>query len=312
MEIVLDPKEAGLELLAPLEEDLLRQGPLSQDQVREFYENGVVIVPGLLQGDLLHRAMEVRRDLTSFLPNGETYGVAVTEAWRQQPVFQELALRSPLAEAAEQLTPPRERGDGPAKERPLRVLRDAFFSMAPGQRGCGWHVDDSYFWPAKRDGPGPGVNVWVALDEVKVGQGGGLAFAPGSHRPGFLPHRAVIRQPGPYPQTCEMKTLSPESHESLEAIKVCPALQPGDAIVLTRFLFHRGDPFVDASGEPIARYSVRYVPDCTELEGMNSVVKDGQRSFVNVSAVKIGEAGEELGHFPATDVGKTPAASGGA
>jgi len=57
-------------------------------------------------------------------------------------------------------------------------------------------VDDYFVWPTKRDSPGPGLNVWVALDAVEAGAGGGFAYAPGSHRPDFLPQRAVIAPPG--------------------------------------------------------------------------------------------------------------------
>ena len=213
---------AGHELHAPSEADLAREGPLSREQVAEFYESGVVLVRGLLQGDLLDRVLAVRRSVGTMMPNAETYGTVKTEAWREHACFLDVALRSPLAAAAEQLTPDEVRGAGRGK--PLHVLRDGFFSLSPGKRGCGWrarrpprpaqktlqktlprhvlgrfhyrHVDDFFFWPTKRDGPGPGVNVWVALDAVEAGAGGGLAYAPGSHRPDFLPQRAVIAPPG--------------------------------------------------------------------------------------------------------------------
>jgi hypothetical protein len=260
-----------------------------------------VIVRGLLQGEQLKRVLAVREDLGTMMPGSEAYGTVATEAWNQHKVFEDLALRSALAAAAEQLTPPEQRGA--AGDKPLRVLRDGFFSLAPGKKGCGWHVDDAFFWPAKRDGPGPGLNVWVALDNVEEGAGGGLAFAPGSHRPGFLPHRAVIRKPGAVPQTCEMESLSPECHTSLEAIKECPAMQPGDAIIHTRFLFHRGDPFVTSEGEPVARYSVRYVPETCELEGINFVkAPHDEKAMVTLAGIRICDAGPELGHFPATEV----------
>lgn len=299
---VVAPMQLGEELRAPCGGDLTRKGPLSHEQVKEFYDNGVVLVRGLLCGELLERAIQVRETLASMMPDSETYGTVTTEAWNQHSVFEDLALRSSLAAAAEQLTPPAARGA--ASDKPLRVIRDGFFSLAPGKKGCSWHVDDAFFWPSKRDGPGPGMNVWVALDKVEAGAGGGLAYAPGSHRPDFLPHRAVIQQPvGGIPQTCEMKSLSPECYAALEAIKECPALEPGDAIIHTRFLFHRGDPFVASEGKPVARYSVRYVPDGCELEGINFVkTPEGTKQMVKLSGVRICDAGPECGHFPPTEI----------
>lgn len=296
------PTQPGEELRRPSESDLERKGPLTRTQVEEFFDRGVVLVPGLLQGELLDRVREVRESLDTMMPS-EAYATMTSEAWNQHKVFEDLALRSPLAAAAEQLTPPSERGG--AGDKPLRVLRDAFFALSPGNIGCGWHVDDAFFWPSKRDGPGPGVNVWVALDEVELGAGGGLAYAPGSHRPGFLPHRDVIRQPGKGPQTCNMETLSPECHAALDAIKERPAFQPGDAVIHTRFLFHRGDPFVGSGSKPVARYSVRYVPGSCELEGMNFVkTPEGDKKPVMLSGLCISDAGAEHGHFPPTEVGE--------
>lgn len=292
----------GEELPSPSEADLGRSGPLTRAQVEEFYTRGVVLVRGLLHGEQLQRMLAVRSDLASQMPSSETYGTVAFEAWRQHDIFREVALKSPLAAAAEQLTPDAARHDAAGK--PLRVLRDGFFSLVPGNRGCGWHVDDDFFWPTKRDAdaPGPGVNVWVALDAVEAGAGGGLAYAPGSHRPDFLPHRAVIRQTGAVPQTCEMRTLSPECHAALEAVKECPALQPGDAVVHTRFLFHRGDPFAEPHGTPVARYSVRYVPESCELSGMNFITTDRGLERVMLADIRVCDAGPELGSFPPTEI----------
>lgn len=304
------PTQAGEELRSPSESDLERKGPLTRKQIEEFFDRGVVLVPGLLQGELLDSVREVRNSMATMMTS-ETYSTVASGAWNQHKIFEDLALRSPIAAAAEQLTPPSERGG--AGDKPLRVLRDAFFALSPGNKGCGWHVDDAFFWPAKRDGPGPGVNVWVALDEVELGAGGGLAYAPGSHRPGFLPHRDVIRQPGEGPQTCKMETLSPECHAALEAIKECPAFQPGDAVIHTRFLFHRGDPFAASDGRPVARYSVRYVPATCELDGMNFVMTpEGEKKPVMLSGVRICDAGAEHGHFPPTEVGEEDPTSYGA
>jgi len=112
-------------------------------------------------------------------------------------------------------------------------------------------VDDPYFWPAARDSPGPGVNVWVALDAVTAA-GGGLAVARGSHTDAFLDCRKAIER-----GTCSMAILDPANNRRLEALADVPEMHPGDAIVHTRWLFHRTNGFapgaVAASRRGIAR-----------------------------------------------------------
>ena len=105
-----------------------------------------------------------------------------------------------------------------------------------------------------------------------------------------------------------MQSLSPDSHAALEAIKECPALQPGDAIIHTRFIFHRGDPHTSEDGTPVARYSVRYVPASSQLEGINFLPPEepgGPPRRVTLSGVTIDGAGPEHGHFPSTELRET-------
>ena len=179
------PLAAGHELHAPSENDLAREGPLSREQVADFYKNGVVLVRGLLQGDLLERMLAVRQSvgtndtsssrglLGPTTPAADSWDLQVLrndtsavvgaphevlrktyvlpKGWREHACFLDAALRSPLAAAAEQLTPDEVRGAGRGK--PLRVLRDDFFSLSPGKRACGWRVDELVLRLAQRTLP---------------------------------------------------------------------------------------------------------------------------------------------------------------
>jgi len=132
--------------------------------------------------------------------------------------------------------------------------------VSPGSVPKGW-------WRARALLTGPGVNIWVALDEVSS-QGGGLAVAAKSHTEEYLHCRETIRGVN----TCNMQELDPEAYAQLEELRVVPLMQPGDAIVHTRWLFHRSDPFAKASqamedGKGIARYSVRYMPTSATVAG---------------------------------------------
>jgi len=46
----------------------------------------------------------------------------------------------------------------------LRICRDIFLTKDDDPYACGWHVDDTGFWPSIASDPG--VNAWVALDDM--------------------------------------------------------------------------------------------------------------------------------------------------
>lgn len=57
-------------------------------------------------------------------------------------MFRELAIASPLAAAAAQLTGAKGTG---GEGRDLCVVRDAYFRLKGENKGCNFHVDDSYY-----------------------------------------------------------------------------------------------------------------------------------------------------------------------
>lgn len=46
----------------------------------------------------------------------------------------------------------------------LRICRDIFLTKDDDPYACGWHTDDTGFWPSVASDPG--VNAWVALDDM--------------------------------------------------------------------------------------------------------------------------------------------------
>lgn len=150
--------------------------------------------------------------------------------------------------------------------RPLRLLKDAVLGYSAGDKGCGWHVDDKVFWPCedrnlgKRDA---GANVWITLSRVTAAEGGGLAVAPGSHRLNFAKKARKAISPS-FLKTCLLEQLAPDCHEQMEKIKAVYDLQPGDAIIHDRYIFHRPEAFLDPiKGKKAGtkqRISLRYVP----------------------------------------------------
>ena len=106
-------------------------------------------------------------------------------------------------------------------------------------------------------------------------------MAPGSHKLEWNRDAAKIIHENLGFRTCKMESLAPDFHNILESMKVVYDMQPGDAILHDRWLYHRADPFkivstntdtessstVSASTTTesgngfLNRYSIRYMPD---------------------------------------------------
>jgi hypothetical protein len=241
---------------------------LNDAQVETYRRDGVVLVTGLLDqeqvGKLRREALATTGQswtLFDWLVS-ERYSKIAFDVWRTDLTCASLSLQN-LPQLAAQLLP-----NNPQ----LRLLRDAFFAYTSGGKGCGWHVDDSGFWPTKEDTSG--VTVWIALDEMRVSKGGGLAVANMSLAGEWVEHcRAEVRAKG----TCDMEEKSPDCHAKLEDIKLQWDMKPGDAILWDRWTFHRTVPSIDASeGQTKSRYSIRYVPsDATAAGAIHPTVQKG-------------------------------------
>ena len=174
----------------------------------------------------------------------------------------------------------------------VRILKDAFLSYSPGKRGCGWHVDDKFFWPSPRyQLSHNGINVWIALSKYKKSYGGGLAISDGSHR-SFHASKAIdeLFHSG---QTCFLSKLNPKLNLMLEKNKKTFDMNPGDALIMDRWCFHKTDNFtkkgVVAYTNPLMRYSIRYMPENNQyinprtVNGIKRVAKPlklfGNRQF---------------------------------
>jgi len=268
----------GHELVRP-QFPLRSTGPLSSADVDDFYRDGFVVKRGLVSGEQLSGLLKARDELSEIPAAGGLYEKLGFNVWDKSPQFREVATRT-FAAAAAQLTPANGSGN-----RELVALRDAYFVLQSGSNGCYFHVDDDFFWPAPRDAPGPGVNVWLALDKITSDRGGGLAVARGSHTAEYLDCReAISGGPG---NTCGLAKIAPEKAKRLESVAVVPDMKPGDAIIHTRFLFHRADPFKDdTTGVGIGRYSVRFMPGTAEAQ--LCAVKEGK--FVLGERIRLADA----------------------
>lgn len=151
--------------------------------------------------------------------------------------------------------------------------------MKTNDAGCGFHVDDSYFWPASHESTG--VNFWLALSPMRASEGGGIRVVKQSLiGPAMLEEckNAIFEPEGI--TTCKMETLSPKCYKKMLESSVVFDMEPGDALIWDRWTFHRSEPFLSdsqsqsSSSEGVKdddlhrlRYTIRYVPGTAKAEG---------------------------------------------
>ena len=251
---------------------------LTREQIQTYRRDGVIVVRGLLQGQELHDAIQAVQKLQRRKSLGQRllyklnplYRNFEFQTWRRDPALEYIAFDSCAPHICARLMgldKNVDRKDGCLK-RPLRLLKDAVLGYSVGDKGCGWHVDDKMFWPCEDRNVGQrdaGINVWITLSPISIAEGGGLAVAPTSHRRWFARKaRNLIASKGSQ-TTCALQTLAPKLHDKMEQLKCLYDLQPGDAIIHNRYVFHRAEPFVDektksGSSNTKQRISLRYVP----------------------------------------------------
>jgi hypothetical protein len=290
--------------------------PIVSSEMRDAFEkDGVIAVRGLLSADLLYRLDVASSDLimeqkakNKEKPKGaltgqkkqtQFFSVKQRAIFRDSPImdsetdqpksvspFLEVALLSRIPQFVADLL---HLADG--QNETMRMLRDIFLAKDEEEYICGWHVDDTGFWPATAEAPG--VNAWIALDDMPTELGGGFALAIGSHSApwreeayyvtgathtfpdeGFKSAGDMIeRRTGN--GTCNVKTAAPHLHRRMEETTRIYDVKRGDIIFHTRWLFHRTVPFErDAVSQRQAksseellyrRYSVRYGPGSSEI-----------------------------------------------
>ncbi len=249
---------------------------LTESEKEQYHRDGFILKKGVLKGDALvdliatSEALYAADDPASF-----SFQKLLFDLWRQEDGFAQVAFEYLPHIAAELMglsspDPNNEESDidsSTAPEETVRILKDGFFAFkSKGNSGCGFHVDDSFFWPATEDSTG--VNFWLTLSPIRVAEGGGIRVVnQTASKPILEECRAVIQQKSEhgFPQTCYMETLSPECHQKLTDASTVFDMEPGDALIWDRWTFHRSEPFnVDAlegrEDEHRLRYTIRYVP----------------------------------------------------
>ena len=283
----------------------LGEGPLVTKQMQIAFENdGVIAVRGLLTQEQIDMLVTASDQIVPAVQNPEERNRKRGRSERQfhtvqsgaifletpdtenatMAGFREVALFSKVPKMAAELL---ELGSNET----MRMLRDIFLAKDREQFVCGFHVDDTGFWPCTAEAPG--VNAWIAIDDMPTYAGGGFALAVGSHKASWRQeaHEAIgstmTNPPDGYKDaadlfqsrvgegTCNLKRAVPHIHRRMEETKRIYEVRRGDVIFTDRWLFHRTVPFNrgvlekrEAAGEPeliFRRYSLRYNPGSARI-----------------------------------------------
>lgn len=281
-------------------------GPFVTKQMRLAYENdGVVAVRGLLskhQMDLLETASNQlvpaqlapeERKRKRGKSERQFHTVQSGAIFLESPDSENATMSSGFREAALFSSIPQMAADllKLDNNETMRLFRDIFLSKDSDQFVCGWHVDDTGFWPATAEAVG--INAWIAIDDMPTYSGGGFALAVGSHKaPWRQDAHKAIGSTMTYPKdgfkdvqdlfdsrvgegTCNLKRAAPHLNRRMEETKRIYEVKRGDVIFTDRWLFHRTMPFNrrvlekrEAAGEPeliFRRYSLRYNPGSAKI-----------------------------------------------
>ncbi len=290
---------------------------LSPQQLADYKRDGYIIIRGLLSGKELKSAIQTAKKLNriSLLQRlynivGSGYRKLSFQTWRTHKSMEYVAFDSSVPSIVAQAMgydSESTSSSSPSSPSPppcIRLLKDAFLVYQDGGVGCGWHVDDKYFWPCEDSPvhtPDAGVNVWITLSPLRSSEGGGLAIAPTSHSISWREDaRAVISgATSGIPQTCAMEKLSPDFHNKFEELKKTFDMEPGDAIIHDRYIFHRSDKFTKERTLGFRkrskfRISLRYMPSKAGVVVNEARVQD--QGFVE-KGMKTGDALEKGGEY---------------
>jgi hypothetical protein len=268
------PDDVRISLSTDEPKDYFHPISLTEEQIQAYRRDGALYVKQLIPRA---EAMELReasdyaasRVLSLFDFFNSLYNKLAFDLWRTNEKVASLSLEA-LPKVAAAIMADEDPSSSSSSSK-IRILRDAFFKSASGKNGCGWHVDDPAFWPTSEQTSG--LTIWIALDDILVKEGGGLAIANMS-----LASQSSTEDPDVSVEscrkgiqvngTCNMKDSSPKCHDFFESVKLEFDMEPGDAMLWDRWTFHRGSPFtITEEGVERFRYSVRYMPSTSKAAG---------------------------------------------
>jgi len=153
---------------------------LTDEQIRQFRENGHTLTPGLLTttesnvyAEIIDHAATQFNNETRKMEDRDTYGKAflqIMNLWRVDEGAKRFVMAKRFGKIAASLL-------GVDN---VRIYHDQALFKEPGGGPTPWH-QDQYYWPVDTTDT---VTMWMPLVDIDVDMGM-LTFASGSHRKGF-------------------------------------------------------------------------------------------------------------------------------
>jgi ectoine hydroxylase-related dioxygenase (phytanoyl-CoA dioxygenase family) len=198
---------------------------LTADQIETFQRDGVLYLPGIVSAHevarlrdacdrVMARPTALGADLTPSGKRGRFFGDFFV--WRQDPVFRELAMRSALPAAAQQLM----------RSVKVNLVWDHVLVKEPHTEvETPWHHDQPYAWCNGTQN----CSFWVSLDHV-TRDSGAVEYIRGSHRWGRW-FEAVSFNPSRNYASGEFEPIPDIESQRAHYDIACYDTEPGDAVV---------------------------------------------------------------------------------
>jgi ectoine hydroxylase-related dioxygenase (phytanoyl-CoA dioxygenase family) len=237
----------------PTREDLVMTCKVSEEDKRNYSEDGVICLRGVIDPALCAEMLE---HSVNFLDHGSTEGYRKQDVqegggryrvgsmmWRSDPAFRSFALQSELPSIAAQIL----------NTQAVRLFYDQIFLIEPNTKtSSSWH-NDLPFWPLKGEDI---ISLWVALTAVTP-ENSPLQYVAGSHR--GTPYRpdnpSLTRPVDPSLEICP-NFSDPANQGGLRILSW--TLEPGDVLVHHPLAVHGAPPNV-SKGSRRCGLSVRYL-----------------------------------------------------
>ncbi|NUP98258.1 MAG: phytanoyl-CoA dioxygenase family protein [Armatimonadetes bacterium] len=212
--------------------------PCRPEQVRDFVEQGYLVMEGLVTAE--ERA-ELLADTIKLARGGypcDTLQAAPAEASDEEVLRDILCIHQPhflspvmmkyvkhprIAGVLSQITA----AHLPGWDGSVKCMQSMLFVKPPGFQGQAWHQDEIYIPTRDRSL----IGAWIALDDATVANGC-LYVLPGSHRPGYLYPQRDHGQP-------EEFDFSQESYGFDDSAEVAVEVPAGTVVFFNGYLLHR-------------------------------------------------------------------------
>ncbi|ERO60738.1 phytanoyl-CoA dioxygenase family protein [Pseudomonas piscis] len=227
--------------------------PLDPQQRRLFHEQGYLKLPGLLTSAAIEplRQLVEQQLRPAQARAGEGFN-CLTHRLEQDGILRQLQGQPALAQVLTYLTDSR-----------LILCEAQGFELGQGRSGFAWHYDSLNFRYIRPQDPA--FSLWLPLQPVRPeAQGGGMAWVPlslCSALGNFQFSRMLAQQLALGESITELSELLCQTYaspgpltERFERQRIEEAFEPGDALLFSKYLWHRSSPLL--AGELSRRQAV--------------------------------------------------------